>query len=58
MRLVPVVPDTHFHQQRNIQLGRGAHVHADVFADLLDQIFTHLQHQFIVNLQDDASIQT
>ena len=57
MRLVPIVAHAHFNQQRDVQLCRAAHVLANLCADLLNQIFANFQHQFIVHLQDDPSIQ-
>ncbi|SDB22927.1 hypothetical protein SAMN03159382_01900 [Pseudomonas sp. NFACC23-1] len=57
MRLIPVIAHAHFHQQRHVQRGGGAHVLADFLAHLVDQVFTHFQHQFVVYLQDDFGIQ-
>jgi|GEM_PF-3635406 len=56
VRLVPVVANPRLDQQRHVQLGGPAHQRADGFADLLDQVFAHFQHQFIVDLQDHPRI--
>ncbi|MNY82238.1 hypothetical protein D3C86_2242190 [compost metagenome] len=57
MRLIPVVAYTHLDQERYIQLGGIAHVHANLFTYLVNQILTYLKHQFIVHLQDDFGVQ-
>ena len=55
--LIPVISYANLYQQRHIKLRCVAHVHANFIADLIDQILTHFQNQFIVHLQDDLGVE-
>ncbi len=55
MRLFPILPHTHFRQQRHIHFPRLLHNFRQLLPSPNPAVIRHFQHQFIVHLHNQLA---